>query len=116
MDQNNTTIIGFVGDIPDIVEKGEFEKEDLNNSRSRYFGDVPTEAVLLKYCIGMKEMKVVLQFLFSVYNYVKDLRRVHKKFQHSVEREKDDVSSAQRESANMISKNLKRRIQNSASL
>lgn len=61
------SIAEFLNSSANLVEKGEFDKEELLRARKRYFGEVKTESVLFKYCLGVTEVKVILQFLFSVF-------------------------------------------------
>lgn len=74
INRNQSILLVDVNDVPTAFEKDQFDKTELCESRKQHFGDTPTEALLYKYCLNYKDIKLILQFLFSVYNFVKDLR------------------------------------------
>lgn len=78
INRNQSILLVDVNDVPTAFEKDQFDKTKLLESRKQHFGDTPTEALLYKYCLNYKDIKLILQFLFSVYNFVKDLRSLKK--------------------------------------
>ena len=73
--KQQSKIIIEVNEVANLVEKGDFDEDRLCESRKLYFKDTQTETSLYKHCMGSKEIRSMLQFLFSVYNYVRDLRK-----------------------------------------
>ena len=73
--RNQSKLILDINEVANLVESGEFEKQKVIESRQIYFGSTPSETSLYKHCTGSKEIRVLLQFNFSVYNYIKDLRK-----------------------------------------
>jgi hypothetical protein len=100
INKNQSNILIGISDIADICEAGEFEKHKLEESRKMFFGDTPTESVLLKYCLNSKEIRSILQFLFSVYNFYNDLRRCKSKNKlfsvNSAQKEKSEINRNRR--------------------
>lgn len=116
INQNQSNILNDVTNLTNVVENDTFEKNQLWESRKHYFGETPTEAVLFKYCLNSKEIKLILQFLFSVYNYFKDLRRRRKKFQHSQTVQQQEHSETSRDSSkrpSLLRNKLRTRFHNS---
>jgi hypothetical protein len=100
INKNQSHILIDISDIADICEAGKFDKHKLEESRKMFFGDTPTESVLLKYCLNSKEIRSILQFLFSVYNFYNDLRRCKSKNKimsvNSSQRDKSEVNRSRR--------------------
>jgi hypothetical protein len=75
MYRHQTRLLVEINQIASLVEKSEFELDQVVKSRRAHFGETPSETSLFKHCMGSKEIRAILQFNFSVYNYVKDFRK-----------------------------------------
>ena len=78
INQNQSKMLINISETPSAWEKGTFDKQKLCESRKNYFGDVPSETLLYKYCLNSKEIRTILQFMFTVYNFIQDLRKKEK--------------------------------------
>jgi len=110
-----STILIDVDHATALCEKGTFDKEKLANSRKNYFGDAVSETWLLKHWLNSKQIRSIVQFLFSIYNYVQDLRkRKPRRYKNSVTSSDDKATMNKsrkalllysNESKKMLSKN-----------
>lgn len=100
LSQNQSKLLMDISETPNVWEKNSFDKQSLCDSRRNYFGDVPSETLLYKYCLNSKEIRTILQFMFTVYNYVQDLRKREKprkiKRAPVTEQSESDSKSAQK--------------------